>query len=170
MSSVKQMAADADARSSGELLGVSVIIPAYNEAEGVGEVVREVGEELRRLGRPHEILVIDDCSSDGTGEIARAAGATVITHLRNKGYGGSLKDGVRAARQPIVLFYDADGQFNAADIGVLLDYLPEHDMATGWRDERSHVPRDRIVGKSRTCRMDRSTRAMTTPCVTRCDS
>ena len=128
-------------------LGVSVIIPAYNEAAGVGAVIRQVRAELERLERPHEILVIDDCSSDGTGELARAAGASVITHSRNKGYGGSLKDGVRAARHPIVLFYDADGQFDAKDIGVLLGYLPDYDMATGWRDARSHVPSDRIVGK-----------------------
>jgi glycosyltransferase involved in cell wall biosynthesis len=147
MSSVEEMAAGSEARARTELMGVSVIIPAYNEAGGVGEVVRAVGEELRRLDRPHEIIVVDDCSTDGTGEIARRAGATVITHPKNKGYGGSLKDGVRAAKNPVVLFFDADGQFNASDIGVLLDYLPEYDMATGWRDERSHVPKDRIVGK-----------------------
>jgi len=130
-----------------ELEGVSVVIPAYNEAAGIGDVVVKVRAELERLGRPFEILVIDDCSSDGTGEIATRAGANVITHARNKGYGGSLKDGVRSARHPIVLFYDADGQFNSDDIGEMLSQLPEYDMATGWRDQRSHVPNDRVVGK-----------------------
>lgn len=132
----------ADAR-----LGVSVIIPAYNEAEGVGGVVREVLGILADLDRPYEVIVIDDCSTDGTGELAREAGAKVLTHARNKGYGGSLKDGVRAAQHPIVLFYDADGQFNADDIPTMLSYLPEYDMATGWRDSRSHVPKDRVLGK-----------------------
>lgn len=127
--------------------GVSVIIPAYNESEGVAPVVREVMAALERTGRPFEVIVVDDASSDGTGELAREAGARVITHVHNKGYGGSLKDGVRAARHPVVLFYDADGQFDANDIETMLGYLPEYDMATGWRDARSHVPKDRIVGK-----------------------
>ena len=127
--------------------GVSVIIPAYNEAAGVGPVVRHVIQVLEGLDRPFEVLVIDDCSTDGTGDLAREAGARVLTHTRNTGYGGSLKDGVRAAKHPIVLFYDADGQFNAEDIGLMLSYLPAYDMATGWRDARSHVPRDRVLGK-----------------------
>lgn len=127
--------------------GVSVVIPAYNEAEGVGEVVETVRAELERLERPHEVLVIDDCSSDGTGDIAAAAGARVIRNVRNKGYGGSLKVGTLAAQHPVVLFYDADGQFDAGDIGKMLELIPEYDMATGWRDARSHVPRDRVVGK-----------------------
>jgi glycosyltransferase involved in cell wall biosynthesis len=127
--------------------GVSVIIPAYNEAAGVGHVVRSVVQVLQGLGRPFELIVVDDCSTDGTGDLAREAGAQVVSHSRNKGYGGSLKTGVRAARYPIVLFYDADGQFNANDIGVMLDYIPTYDMATGWRDSRSHVPGDRLLGK-----------------------
>lgn len=127
--------------------GVSVVMPAFNEAAGVAHVIRGVIEVLRGLGRPFEVIVVDDGSTDGTGDLAREAGATVITHARNKGYGGSLKDGVRAARHPIVLFYDADGQFNANDITVMLDYIPAYDMATGWRDRRSHAPRDRILGK-----------------------
>lgn len=135
------------APAAGVPLGVSVIIPAYNEAEGVGTVVASVLAQLQQLERPFEVIVVDDCSQDGTGEIARQAGARVVTHARNKGYGGSLKDGVRAARHPIVLFYDADGQFDARDIGKMVALLPEYDMATGWRDSRSHVPRDRVLGK-----------------------
>ncbi len=127
--------------------GVSVVIPAYDEAESIQAVVREVRTRLEELGRIHEILVVDDASRDGTGDLARAAGARVVTHVQNKGYGGSLKDGVRAARYPIVVFYDADGQFEANDIGEMLRWLPEYDMATGWRDDRSHVPRDRVLGK-----------------------
>lgn len=128
-------------------LGVSVVIPAYNESEAVEEVVREVVEHLQKSGRPHEVLVVDDASTDGTGDLARRAGARVLTHVRNKGYGGSLKDGVVASRFPIVLFYDADGQFDVEGINEMLDWIPAYDMATGWRDSRSHVPRDRVLGK-----------------------
>jgi glycosyltransferase involved in cell wall biosynthesis len=140
-------AASSQAGPGEKLLGVSVIIPAFNEAEGVASVVRAVHGELDRTNRPFEVLVVDDASTDGTGELAREAGARLLTHSHNLGYGGSLKNGVREARHPVVLFYDADGQFAATDIEKILAFLPEYDMATGWRDSRSHVPKDRIVGK-----------------------
>lgn len=127
--------------------GVSVVIPAYNEAASIAAVVREVSDRLQESGRPFEIFVVDDASTDSTGELARREGATVLVHPHNKGYGGSLKDGVRAAQHPIILFYDADGQFEAADIETMLSHVPLYDMATGWRDSRSHVPKDRILGK-----------------------
>jgi glycosyltransferase involved in cell wall biosynthesis len=128
-------------------LGVSVVIPAYNESEAVEEVVRRVVGILEQEGRPFEVLVVDDASKDGTGDLARRGGARVLTHTRNKGYGGSLKDGVIAAKHPLVMFYDADGQFDAEQIPEMLACVPKYDMVTGWRDARSHVPRDRVVGK-----------------------
>lgn len=127
--------------------GVSVVIPAYNESEAVEEVVRRVISILEEDGRPFEVIVVDDASTDGTGDLARRGGARVLTHTRNKGYGGSLKDGVVAARHPLVMFYDADGQFDAGQITEMLSWVPTYDMVTGWRDERSHVPRDRVLGK-----------------------
>jgi glycosyltransferase involved in cell wall biosynthesis len=95
-----------------------VIIPAFNEGPVIGEVVRDV----RALCR--NVVVVDDCSQDGTGAAALSAGATRLRHPINLGQGAALQTGIRYAlahgAERIVTF-DADGQHRAADIGVLLE-------------------------------------------------
>ena len=73
-----------------EPTAVTVIIPAFNEAESIGPVLAA----LRAAAPWQEILVVDDGSSDGTGDHARAAGARVITHPYNKGNGAAVKSGI----------------------------------------------------------------------------
>ena len=85
---------------------VTVIVPAYNEAGAIGNVVAELVERYP----DYEILVVNDGSTDDTGELAGAAGARVITHDWNKGYGAALRTGIRQARGGAVCFFDADGQ------------------------------------------------------------
>ena len=75
------------ARRSEARAHATVVIPAYNEENGVAEVVRHVGEILSAAGIEHEILVVDDGSQDGTAEAARATSARVIQHGANRGYG-----------------------------------------------------------------------------------
>ena len=88
---------------------------------------------MQKTGWTFEILVVDDGSTDGTGQAAGAAGATVLTHSRNRGYGASLKRGVRAARHDWILIIDADGTYPASAIPDLLAQADGSEMVVGIR-------------------------------------
>lgn len=91
---------------------VTVIIPAYNEERAVGGVVRKVMEVLQRAGVSYELLVVDDGSMDQTELKAREAGARVISMGENRGYGASLKAGMRQAKFNLIAMLDADGTYS----------------------------------------------------------
>jgi glycosyltransferase involved in cell wall biosynthesis len=122
---------------------VSIIIPAYNEAEAIGNVVRS----LQPLAGIREIIVVDDGSSDETAANAEAAGARVIRHRYNRGYGASLKTGIRAARAYYVLFVDADGQHTPDDVRKVIAKLGQADMVVGRRRGTEGSPWYRRPGK-----------------------
>jgi len=124
-------------------MDLTVIIPAYNEADGIGAVLQDV----RSVVPDAELLVVDDASSDGTGEIAEATGARVVRHRANRGYGGALKTGVRAARGEIVVLMDADGQHDARYIPELVAALDDYDFAVGERTNALHIAGARLPGK-----------------------
>jgi glycosyltransferase involved in cell wall biosynthesis len=99
---------------------ISVIIPAYNECDAIGETVRTLQSVLRAAEMvPFEIIVVDDGCSDNTGQIAEAEGARVIRHPHQAGYGRSLKDGIRAAAYETVAITDADGTYPVEEIPAL---------------------------------------------------
>jgi len=129
--------------------GVTAIIPAHNEVDGVAEVVTRVREELTRLaGAQHEVVVVDDASTDGTGAAAAAAGARVLTHRVNLGYGAALKTGLRGARFETILITDADGTYPPESIGELLPELEHSDMVVGSRrGAKVHIPMERRPAK-----------------------
>ncbi|MBK8231429.1 MAG: glycosyltransferase family 2 protein [Candidatus Eisenbacteria bacterium] len=108
---------------------VSIVVPAYNEERGIGPVL----EELKRLDPAWEILVVDDGSSDGTAAEVERHGVRVIRHKTNRGYGASLKTGIRAARSPWIVITDADGTYPNERIPELVRGLVENDMVVGAR-------------------------------------
>ncbi len=126
---------------------VSVIIPAYQENEVIGEVVSAVLRVAATLGCDCEVIVVDDGSTDGTGDAARKAGAHVMTHPYNKGYGASLKTGIRHATNRTVIFLDADGQHDPNDIPRLLAERRTYDMVVGARKGTAGSPLWRKPGK-----------------------
>ena len=111
---------------------VSVIIPAYNEEEGIASVVAGV----LAGGAWREVLVVDDGSNDRTAERAASAGARVVRHPYNKGNGAAVKTGVREATGDVVLLMDADGQHDPADAARIVAPVGVHDMVIGARSAR----------------------------------
>ncbi|HKB12096.1 MAG TPA: glycosyltransferase family 2 protein [Vicinamibacterales bacterium] len=122
----------------------TVVIPAYNEAASIGDVVRA----LNAAGRWREILVVDDGSSDATGSEAAAAGAQVIRHPYNKGNGAAVKTGIRRATGAFVLIADADGQHRPADAARLVARLGEFDLVVGARSAQTQASVARRLGNA----------------------
>ncbi len=117
--------------------GVSVIVPAYNETSGIVGVLEEINSALG--GIEHEILVVDDGSTDDTASVAATAdGVRVISHGHNQGYGAALKTGVRSAAYDRVLIIDADASYPEGSIPKLVEMSREADMVVGARTGR-HV-------------------------------
>jgi glycosyltransferase involved in cell wall biosynthesis len=120
----------------------SVVIPAFNEGPTIGQVVRALHDQ----GPWHEIIVVDDGSSDQTGTHAAAAGATVLRHPYNKGNGASVKTGIRHASGEFVLIVDGDGQHQPSDAPRLVARLGEYDLIVGARSSLTQASGARRIG------------------------
>jgi len=119
--------------SAGKSVGVTILLPAYNEEQIIGSTI----QEIRELYPEFEILVIDDGSSDNTRQKAINAGANVMRHPHNIGNGAAIKTGLRYASGEWVLMMDADGQHKPADIAKLLEHKDNYDMVVGARSKGS---------------------------------
>lgn len=120
----------------------SVVIPAFNEADGIADVV----SGLLGSAAWHEILVVDDGSTDATSAAAQAAGARVVRHPYNKGNGASVKSGIREATGEYVLIIDADGQHEPADATRLVSRLGDYDLVIGARAHATQATVARRLG------------------------
>ena len=120
----------------------SIIIPAYNEAQTIGDVVKAT----KRLYPGIELIVVNDGSTDDTAAIAEDAGAVVHSHPYNIGNGAAIKNGIRIASGDILVFMDGDGQHTPEDIGELLEYFPRFDMVVGARPKGIQASWGRALG------------------------
>ena len=114
----------------------SIVLPAKNEESGIGNTLCEI----KKAHPTAEIIVVDDGSTDQTGNIARALGALVVRHPYSKGNGAAIKTGARHAKGEVIVFMDADGQHNPEDISRLLHSLNEgYDLVVGARQKGSQA-------------------------------
>ena len=114
---------------------ISVVIPALNEERAIGATVTDIAGVLVAAKLvPFEIVVVDDGSTDGTAKAATEAGARIVRHPHNVGYGRSLKKGIEAATHDMIAICDADGTYPAAAIPDLVRlYKEDYDMVVGQR-------------------------------------
>ncbi len=128
------------------LRSLSFFFPAYNEEATVEAVVREGLAKLPRFADDIEVVVIDDGSTDRTGEVADRVAAEdarvrVVHHRPNRGYGGAVRAGLVSATREHVFFTDGDLQFDLDDLERLLPQLERADVVIGYREKRADPPK-----------------------------
>jgi glycosyltransferase involved in cell wall biosynthesis len=123
---------------------VTIVLPAFNEGESIGQVVTA----LKEAASWHEVLVVDDGSTDGTSTAAQDAGARVVRHPYNKGNGAAVKTAIRSATSDWIAIVDADGQHRAADALRLVGRLGDFDLVIGARDPRTQATSGRRIGNA----------------------
>jgi glycosyltransferase involved in cell wall biosynthesis len=121
---------------------VSVIIPAFNEAETLGQVVQRITASYPDF----EIIVVNDGSTDETASVAKESGAIVYSHPYNIGNGAAIKSGIRIASGEILVLMDGDGQHDPDEIRALLSHFPDYDMVVGARGKGYHSSPIRALG------------------------
>jgi glycosyltransferase involved in cell wall biosynthesis len=113
--------------------GVSVVVPAYNEEGAIGAQIEQLREVMNASGRPWELIVVDDGSTDGTAVQAEQHGVRLIRQGSNRGYGAALKAGIHAAQHEWIVITDADGTYPSEAILAMLERADEFDMVVGAR-------------------------------------
>src|SRR5256885_3078436 len=126
---------------------LSLVIPCYNEQENVPTLLARVGASLEKIGKPFEVILVDDGSTDSTPALLAEAmkkypWLRIIRMARNGGQSAAFEAGFAAARGQIIATVDADLQNDPEEIPRLLPLLDEKnvDMITGWRKERQDTP------------------------------
>jgi len=133
---------------------LSIVIPAYNEADRLGPTLDELQPALAGIGLHTEVIVVDDGSGDATAEVAERhlagyADARVIAYAPNRGKGHAVRQGMLAATGKLRLFMDADGSTALTEIGRFVDHAATTGDAVvigsiGLRDEHEVVPQSRF--------------------------
>lgn len=133
------------------LSSLTLVLPVHNEAENLSWLLPHAAEVLPTLAEHFELIVVDDGSTDGGGQLASEIAdrlgmeLTLIRHGQKSGYGKTVGDGLRMARGDFVAFTDADGQFEIGDLALLVPLLDRADLAAGWRRERQDARARELV-------------------------
>ena len=124
------------------LSSLSIVLPCFNEAPNVLAAVTEARQAAERFAHQHEIVVVDDGSSDDTLAIAEALAAKdprvrVVAHDGNRGYGAAVRSGIAESHGDWVLLTDGDLQFDLRELSRFLDLTAGHELVAGYRIDRA---------------------------------
>jgi glycosyltransferase involved in cell wall biosynthesis len=113
---------------------VNIIIPAYNEEQSICKTINSVKKVLEKIDCDYQIIVVNDASTDRTKELLLPMkDVIIINHDCNRGYGASIKSGVRKSIYDTILITDADGTYPFEQIPEMLKNIKEYDMVVGAR-------------------------------------
>jgi dolichol-phosphate mannosyltransferase len=130
--------------------GLSLVIPAFNEAAVIARAIAEAETALSRHFAHFEVLVINDGSSDATAKevrrvLSESPHTRLLQHRMNRGYGAALRTGFEAAQYELVAFTDADCQFDLTDLAQLAPLTAEAPIVVGYRTDRKDPWRRRFL-------------------------
>jgi len=116
-------------------------MPAYNEVENIEAMVTDVIQVVDALVGDYEVIVVDDGSHDGTGQVVKSLElrypqVRLVPHQENQGYGAAAFSGLTSASKELVFFTDSDRQFDLREIEKLLDLIDNADLVAGYRAPR----------------------------------
>jgi glycosyltransferase involved in cell wall biosynthesis len=132
---------------------LSVFFPVFNDWGTIGSLLITADLALRRLTNDYEIIAVNDGSTDTSADILRELSAKiprlrVVTHPRNRGYGGALRSGFGNARKDFVFYTDSDGQYDVKELALLVDKIrPGVDVVNGYKIRRNDPLHRKIVGR-----------------------
>lgn len=121
---------------------ISVFFPCYNDAQSIGFLVKDADEILSNYARDYEIIVVNDASPDNSAEVLeelkkKYKRLKVVTHKKNRGYGGALKSGFAASSKELVFYTDGDGQYDVKELKLLIDLMtPDVNFINGIKMDR----------------------------------
>jgi dolichol-phosphate mannosyltransferase len=125
--------------ASADLDGISIVLPARNEAANIVSAVEKSLAIAKRLKPRYEVIVVDDGSSDGTSQAVEGVAerlypqVRLVKHTANQGYGAALRTGFKQSRYELVFFTDSDNQFDVSELEYFIPMMADHDMVTGFR-------------------------------------
>jgi glycosyltransferase involved in cell wall biosynthesis len=123
---------------------LSVFFPAYNEQDNIVKLTKTTVNVLEEIGNEYEVIIVNDGSSDNTGEVAeelarRYPRVRVIHHKKNRGYGAALKTGFTSAKNDYIFYTDGDGQFDVRELKKFVALIGLSDLVVGFRIRKRYT-------------------------------
>ena len=139
--------------AQGPATGLSIFFPAYNDSGTIASLVITALRTARKLTPDHEVIVVNDGSADGTAEILEELASIypqvrIVTHEKNRGYGGALRTGFASATQELIFYTDGDAQYDPAEMEALWRRFDQNvDLVNGYKISRSDPMHRIIIGR-----------------------